>query len=72
MPYMSSWQKEHNRQMLHIHHIKTQRTSVVLIFAVGCHTKKENNNNNKVEIQQKREWDKTEIMKLEINKITIL
>lgn len=57
--------------MLHIHHIKTLRTSVVLIFAVGCHTKKEINN-NKVEIQQKREWDKTEIMKLEINKITIL
>lgn len=65
MPYMFSWKKEHNRQMLHIH--QNLRNA---FCCGGCHTKKEDNN-NEVESQQKRQWDKTEITKLEINKVTI-
>lgn len=53
--------------MLHIH--QNLRNA---FCCGGCHTKKEdNNNNNEVESQQKRQWDKTEITKLEINKVTI-
>lgn len=51
--------------MLHIH--QNLRNA---FCCGGCHTKKEDNN-NEVESQQKRQWDKTEITKLEINKVTI-
>lgn len=70
MPYMSSWLKEYNRPVLHVHQIKTKNCCDVDFCCGGCYIKKEDN--NEVEIQQKREWDKTETMKLEINKVTML